>query len=67
MVLYLEEGALRFYNNGFGEHSTPLVPLTAGDHEAVLDYEATGQPSGPRAPPSGRQGCYRLGATSRQR
>jgi arylsulfatase len=47
MVLYLEEGALRFYYNGFGEHSTlPAVPLVAGDHEAVLDYEATGQRQG---------------------
>ena len=47
MVLYLEERALHFYYNGFGEHSTlPGVPLTAGDHEAVLDYEATGQRQG---------------------
>jgi hypothetical protein len=47
MVLYLEAGALHFYYNGFGEHSTlPAVPLTAGDHEAVLDYEATGQRQG---------------------
>jgi arylsulfatase len=47
MVLYVEEGALHFYYNGFGEHSTlPEVPLAAGDHEAVLDYEATGQRQG---------------------
>jgi arylsulfatase len=47
MVLYLAAGALHFYYNGFGEHSTlPAVPLTAGDHEAVLDYEATGQRQG---------------------
>ena len=47
MVLYLEEGALRFYYNGFGEHSAlPAVPLAAGEHEAVLDYEATGQRQG---------------------
>jgi arylsulfatase len=43
MVLFLEDGALHFYYNGFGEHSTlPAVPLAAGDHEATLDYEATG-------------------------
>ena len=47
MVLYVEDGALRFYYNGFGEHSTlPAVPLAAGDHEAVLDYEATGKRQG---------------------
>ena len=47
MVLYVEEGALHFYYNGFGAHSTlPEVPLAAGDHEAVLDYEATGQRQG---------------------
>jgi arylsulfatase len=47
MVLYLEDGALHFYYNGFGEHSTlPAVPLATGAHEAVLDYEATGQRQG---------------------
>ena len=47
MVLYLEDGALHFYYNDFGEHSTlPAVPLAAGNHEAVLDYEATGQRQG---------------------
>src|SRR5262245_7510489 len=47
MVLYLEDGALHLYYNGFGEHSTlPAVPLVAGDHEVVLDYQATGQRQG---------------------
>lgn len=47
MVLYVEAGALRFYYNGFGEHRTlPAVPLAPGEHEAVLDYEATGQRAG---------------------
>jgi len=47
MVLYIEEGTLHFYYNGFGEHSTlPAVPLAAGDHEAMLDYEATGKRQG---------------------
>ena len=42
LPLYVEEGP-HFYYNGFGAHSTlPEVPLAAGDHEAVLDYEATG-------------------------
>ena len=36
--LYVEEGVLHFYYNGFGAHSTlPEVPPAAGDHEAVLD------------------------------
>lgn len=47
MVLYIEVGLLRFYYNGFGEHSTlPPVPLVPGEHEAVLDYEATGKREG---------------------
>jgi len=47
MVLYLEDGALHFYYNGFGEHSTlPTVRLAAGHHEAVLDYEAIGKRQG---------------------
>jgi len=47
MVLSLEDGALHFYYNGFGEPSIlPAVPLAAGGHEVVLDYEATGQRQG---------------------
>jgi arylsulfatase len=47
MVLYLENTALHFYYNGFGEPSSlPAVPLAAGDHEAVLDYEAIGKRQG---------------------
>jgi len=47
MVLYIEDGALHFYYNGFGEHSTlPAVPLAAGEHTVVLEYEATGKRAG---------------------
>ncbi len=46
-VMYVEAGRLNLHYNGFGE-PTDLVPidLTAGAHEAVLDYEALGQRRG---------------------
>jgi arylsulfatase len=43
MVLYIENGALRFFYNGFGEFSElPPAPLAAGAREVTFDYEATG-------------------------
>jgi len=47
MVMYIEDGRLRLYYNGFGD-ATALAPfdLSAGDHEATLDYEALGKRQG---------------------
>lgn len=43
MVMYAEEGQLRFHYNGFGKRAGFAgVPLAEGDHEAVLVYEALG-------------------------
>lgn len=43
MVLYIEDDALRFTYNGYGELSNLTTSqLGAGEHEIVLDYEATG-------------------------
>jgi arylsulfatase len=43
MVLYIEEDALRFTYNGYGEFAEiPPAPLAPGEHTVVLDYEATG-------------------------
>jgi Sulfatase len=43
MVLYIEDDALRFTYNGYGEFGEiPPTPLAPGKHEVVLDYEATG-------------------------
>jgi hypothetical protein len=41
-VMYVEEDRLRFHYNGFGERTSvegPLVP--AGEHAAMLEYEAS--------------------------
>ena len=47
VVLYIENGAVRLFYNGFGEFSElPPVALVAGEHEVVFDYEATGQRKG---------------------
>ena len=47
MVLYIEDGAVRLFYNGFGEFSElPPTPLMAGKQEVVFEYEATGQRKG---------------------
>ena len=45
MVMYIEDGRLHFYYNGFGD-ATALAPfaLPAGAHQATVD------PAGPRQP-----------------
>jgi arylsulfatase len=47
MVMYVEDGRLHLYYNGFGD-ATALPPfdLAVGDHEAMLDYEALGKRQG---------------------
>jgi arylsulfatase len=59
MVLYAEDGRLRFFYNGFGEGTAlPAVPLPAGAHEVTLDYEALGGREGRgRLLINGKQGC----------
>jgi arylsulfatase len=43
MVLWVEDGALRFLYNGFGEFSElPALPLAAGARTVGLEYEALG-------------------------
>jgi arylsulfatase len=45
--MYVEAGRLNLHYNGFGETTDlPPVDLSAGSHEAVLDYEALGQRRG---------------------
>ncbi len=47
MVMYVEGDRLRFHYNGFGEPtSLPGFALPAGEHEAMLDYEALGNRNG---------------------
>jgi len=47
MVLYVEDGRLRFCYNGYGEFSElPPVPLPVGEIEATLEYEALGTRQG---------------------
>ena len=47
MVLYVEDGLLHFHYNGFGDaRSFRGVVVDAGDHEAILEYEATGNRQG---------------------
>ena len=47
MVMYAEDGLLHFHYNGFGDTTDlPGIPLAAGSHEAVIDYEANGGRSG---------------------
>ena len=47
MVLYVEDGRLHFQYNGFGDETTlPAFELPAGEHEAILDYEALGKREG---------------------
>ncbi len=47
VVMYVEGGDLHLYYNCFGdETSLPKFDLPAGQHEAVLDYEALGQRRG---------------------
>ena len=47
MVLYIEDGALGFHYNGFGEEvSFPATALGPGDHKVMLDYEALGDRQG---------------------
>ncbi len=47
MVLSIEDGALRLFYNGFGEFSElPPTALSAGKHEIVFEYEATGRRQG---------------------
>ena len=51
MVMYIESGRLNFHYNGFGESvSLPPFDISAGAHEATLEYEALG----------GRQGRGRI-------
>jgi len=47
MVMYVEDGRLHCYYNGFGD-ATALPPfdLAAGEHEATLAYEALGKRQG---------------------
>ncbi len=43
IVLYVEKGALHLHYNGFGHAvDLPAVPLPAGTHTVVLEYEALG-------------------------
>ena len=47
MVLYVEDGRLRFCYNGYGEFSElPPVALPVGEIEATLEYEALGTRQG---------------------
>ena len=47
MVMYIEDGRLHFYYNGFGDATAlPAFALPAGAHEARLEYEALGQREG---------------------
>jgi arylsulfatase len=47
MVMYVEDGQLRFHYNGFGDATTlPAFELPAGAHEATLEYEALGKRDG---------------------
>lgn len=47
MLMYIEDGQLHFFYNGFGEHShLQPIPMPPGQHEVALDYEALGQRRG---------------------
>ena len=47
IVMYVEQGLLRLHYNGFGRLTDlPDCALPDGAHEAVLDYEATGNRQG---------------------
>ena len=45
--MYVEAGRLHFHYNGFGDATTlQPIELSAGDHDAMLDYEALGRRAG---------------------
>jgi len=47
LVTWIEDGSLFFRYNGFSDAVTlPGVPMAAGDHEVVIDYEAMGNREG---------------------
>lgn len=47
MVMYLEDGRLWFYYNGFGEEATlPGIAMREGGHQATFEYEAQGNRCG---------------------
>lgn len=47
MVMYVEEGCLHLYYNGFGDfHALPGIPMPTGKHAVSLDYEAQGDRAG---------------------